>query len=256
MSRTIGTAVLTGATTGIGKVLAERLSGITGRLVLHGPQPEAGLTIRHPDLHYVQADYAELDNVRRAATRILALAPTIDVLINNAAAPGAPTRTVTADGHERTLQINAIAPSLLTTLLRPALRTGARIVNVGSAAHGLGHFDPADLELRHGYDPVGAYARSKLALVAWSLHLADVLRPAGIDVVTVDPGLNQTPLSSAMAGHIGGPPSNGAARILYAATARVPTGSYLVEDRAGSPSADAADPDNQRRIAALLAPRH
>jgi NAD(P)-dependent dehydrogenase (short-subunit alcohol dehydrogenase family) len=248
----IGTAVLTGGTTGIGRVLAERLGAVTGRLIVHGPQPSPNLGFRHPDLYYVQADYAALSSLSGAATSIQTLAPKIDLLINNAAAPGAPDRRVTVDGHERTLQVNAIAPARLTGLLRPALHPGARIVNVGSGSHGLAAFDFADLELKHGYDPVAAYARSKLALIAWSLHLAELLQPAGIDVVTVDPGLNRTPLSSAMAGHIGGPPSNGAARVFYAATTDVPTGSYLVDDQITRPSAEARNADNQRRISSFL----
>jgi NAD(P)-dependent dehydrogenase (short-subunit alcohol dehydrogenase family) len=254
-----GTVVLTGATSGIGEATAHRLAAISETLIVLGPEPEEGarrvLTqIRGAgpaEVHYVGADFTHLSDVVEAARSIRSLVSTIDLLINNAGVPGAAQRVVTMDGFERTLQVNALAPALLTRLLVPSLADGARIVNVGSSAHRLErfHFDHIDLE--HGYSPVAAYARAKLAMVTWSALLAEELRSMPVSVVALCPGLNDTPLSAAMTGRIGGPPARGAARVLHAAVADVRSGSYLEDDHVVSPSVDATDPSNRNQLTVL-----
>ncbi|MEV4629866.1 SDR family NAD(P)-dependent oxidoreductase [Micromonospora sp. NPDC049523] len=254
-----GTVVLTGGTSGIGKATAHRLAAISETLIVLGPEAEAGVQqaltqVRRSgpaEVHYVRADFAHLSEVVEAARSIRSLVSTIDLLINNAGVPGAPRRIVTTAGYERTLQVNALAPALLTRLLVPSLAEGARIVNVGSSAHHRERFHFDDIDLKHGYSPVAAYARAKLAMVTWSSLLAEELQSTQVSVVALCPGLNDTPLSAAMAGRIGGPPTQGAARVLYAAVAEVPSGSYLENDRVVSPSADATDPSNRKRLAAL-----
>lgn len=253
------TAVLTGATSGIGQATALRLAGEVDVLVLLGPEAEHAVApvldeisgAGPATLHYVSADFTHLHEVVRAAREIRALVGGIDLLINDAGVPGAPDRIVTTDGFERTLHVNALAPALLTRLLVPSLADGARIVNVGSAAHHIEHFDFADIDLADEYTPVMAYARAKLAMVTWSSLLAEELASAPVDVVALCPGLNATALSAAMAGSVGGPPSVGAGRVLHAAVAAVPSGSYLENDRVVSPSSEALDLDNRMRLAAL-----
>ncbi|WP_433686485.1 SDR family NAD(P)-dependent oxidoreductase [Micromonospora carbonacea] len=254
-----GTVVLTGATSGIGEATAHRLAAISKTLIVLGPEPEEGarrvLTqIRGAgpaEVHYVGADFTHLSDVVEAARSIRSLVSTIDLLINDAGVPGAAQRVVTMDGFERTLQVNALAPALLTRLLVPSLAEGARIVNVGSSAHRLERFHFDDIDLEHGYSPVAAYARAKLAMVTWSSLLAEELRSMPVSVVALCPGLNDTPLSAAMMGRIGGPPTRGAARVLHAAVADVRSGSYLEDDHVVPPSADATDPSNRKQLTAL-----
>ncbi|GGM36149.1 SDR family NAD(P)-dependent oxidoreductase [Dactylosporangium sucinum] len=253
-----GTVVLTGATSGIGEATARRLAAISETLVVLGPEPEAPRQVLTQirgsgpaDVRYVGADFTHLCDVVGAARSIASLVPAIDLLINNAGVPGAPQRIVTTDGFERTLQVNALAPALLTRLLLPSLAEGARIVNVGSSAHRVERFHFDDIDLAHGYSPVAAYARAKLAMVTWSSLLADELRSLPVRVVALCPGLNDTPLSAAMMGRIGGPPTRGAARVLHAAVADVPSGAYLEDDRVVLPSTDVTDPSNRERLTAL-----
>lgn len=258
-----GTAVLTGATSGIGEATARRLVTDVGTLVLLGPEPEHAVASLldqiaawgPAELHYIAADFTNLARVVEAAAEIQALLPRVDLLINDAGVPGAPERMVTGDGFERTLQVNALAPALLTRLLVPSLSSGSRIVNVGSSAHRVEHFDFDDIDLAADYSPIAAYARAKLAMVTWSSLLAEEEASAPVTVVALCPGLNDTPLSAAMMGRIGGPPSGGAELVLAASTGAVPSGSYLENGRMVSPSADSLNLGNRARLTALFRER-
>lgn len=128
-------------------------------------------------------------------------------------------------------------------------------MNIGSSAHRVEDFGPADPDLAHGYSAVGAYARSKAALVAWSLDPADRLRASGIDVVALCPGLNNTRLSAAMTGGIGGPPANGAALVVHAGTSADPTGGYAENGRPAEPSPAIQSPAYRRDVANVIAAR-
>lgn len=259
MTVRFGTVVLTGATSGIGEATALRLTTMAHTLILLGVEPEQGVKpvierIRRAgtaEVHYVSADFTRLQEVVDAATQTKAVAGSIDLLINDAGVPGASTRILTADGFERTLQVNALAPALFTRLLIPSLAEGARIVNVGSSAHRIEHFDFADIDLDHGYSPIAAYARAKLAMVTWSSLLAEEEAGTNTTVVALCPGLNDTPLSAAMTGGTGGPPSHGAARVLFAASADVPSGSYLEDDRMVTPSREALDASHREQLTRL-----
>lgn len=260
MTTRFGSVVLTGGTSGIGEATALRLAAMARTLIVLGIESERGAEpvvdrIRRAgtaEVHYVSADFTHLQAVVEAAQRVRALAGSIDVLINDAGVPGAPVRMLTADGFERTLQVNALAPALFTRLLIPALAAGARIVNVGSSAHRLEHFDFTDIDLAHGYTPIAAYARAKLAMVTWSSLLADEEAGTSTTIVALCPGLNDTPLSAAMTGGTGGPPSQGAARVLFAASADVPSGSYLEDDRVVAPRREALDPRNREQLKRLF----
>jgi len=259
--RRFGTVVLTGATSGIGEATARRLATRADTLVLHGPQridEVAGLlrdlrAMGAPRIHYVGADFTRLDAVVRGAREVQELTPDgIDLLINNAGVPGAADRIVTPDGYERTLQVNALAPALFTRLLVPAVAMGARIVNVGSSAHRVERFHFDDIDLRGDYSPVAAYARAKLAMVTWSSLLAEEEAQTTTTVVALCPGLNDTPLSAAMMGRIGGSPSHGAARVLFAAAATVPSGSYLEGDRIVAASPEVGRRRNRELLTELF----
>ncbi len=185
--------LITGATSGLGRYLAEELAGSGWQVLAHGRDPgrvadlcaELGCGARG----YV-ADLASLGDVRDLAASVRAQVPGLDVLVNNAGvgfgAPGEG-RQVSADGHELRFAVNYLAPVLITRLLVPLLTASvpSRIVNVGSI--GQVAFDPADAEFEHGYDGVAAYRRSKLALAAFTLDLADRLQPAGVTVNCLHP---------------------------------------------------------------------
>jgi len=88
--------------------------------------------------------------------------------------------------------------------------------------------------------------------VGSSAHrVAEELAGSSTTVVCLCPGLNDTTLSAALMGRIGGPPAHGAARVLFAALADVPSGSYLEEDRVVAPSSEITDPSSREQLIEL-----
>nr|MDT0658251.1 SDR family NAD(P)-dependent oxidoreductase [Micromonospora sp. DSM 115978] len=169
-------AVVTGASSGIGLAAALELARGGDEVVLVGRDParlrSAGDRVREVGGHVpatLRADFAVLDEVRRLAERLREGYRGIDLLANNAGVivlrP-----TVTVDGFELTMQVNHLAPFLLSHLLRDRTR---RIVTTASGAHGIGRLDPVDLsaELRD-YRPFRAYATSKQANVLFAAEAA------------------------------------------------------------------------------------
>src|SRR5690349_19937810 len=142
--------LITGATSGLGRYLAQELAGSGWQVLDHGRAPArvAGLTAElSGGARDYGADLASIGQVRALASGVRAQVPRLDVLVNNAGIGfGAPGwgRQVGADGHELGFAVNYIAPVLLTRLLVPLLTASApsRIVNVGS--FGQVPFDPAD----------------------------------------------------------------------------------------------------------------
>jgi NAD(P)-dependent dehydrogenase (short-subunit alcohol dehydrogenase family) len=256
------TIVLTGATSGIGRAAARLFAAQAAVLVVHGPEREGDIAdllaelrgIGRARVEYVRADFARLEEVRDAASRIRATAPSIDVLVNNAGMPGPPVRRLTEDGFEQTLQVNFLALARLTDLLVPSIVDGGRVVNVGSTTHRMVSLDFDDLDLEVGYDSVRAYAQSKLAIVTYSTWLADHL-PRRIGVVSISPGVISTTLLHSMFGAGGAPVDHGGRRVVEAATLDVPSGSYIDDGELVPASDDALDERNQVTLAALTRQR-
>lgn len=244
--------VLTGGSSGIGLATARRLAQWARRLVVHGLEPPPPL--RGPgEFRSVEGDFLQLASVAETARRIGEVTDGVDVLINNAGMPGPPRRTMTADGHEATLQVNLLAGALLADRLLPLIPRGGRVVNVSSATHYSAALDLDDLELARGpYSPVRAYARSKLAVVAYSAWLARELGPADVDVVSVHPGVISTGLLHAMFGAGGAPVERAAAVLDDLAQRPLTTGGYYDEHELATPNPEALDPSVQDRLAGFV----
>jgi NAD(P)-dependent dehydrogenase (short-subunit alcohol dehydrogenase family) len=143
------------------------------------------------NLHWLGADLASLDEVRRAAEQVTREHGRLDVLVNNAgigyAIGGDGRRMESRDGYELRFAVNYLAGYLLTRLLLPLLERSApaRIVNVSSAGQEPIDFDDVMLERR--YDGVQAYRQSKLAQIMFTFDLADELRDRGISATCLHP---------------------------------------------------------------------
>lgn len=169
------TVVITGASAGIGAAAARRLAAAGATVVPVGRSPEKTAAVaRELGVEPLVADFADLDQVRALAGALLERCPRIDVLANNAGGTF-PQRVVTEDGHEKTFQVNHLAPFLLTALLRERLEAtpGARVVTTSSQGNLLGRVDLDDLEGAQGrYRSFKTYGTTKLLNILFTRELA------------------------------------------------------------------------------------
>lgn len=189
--------LLTGATDGIGRLAARDLAARGHRLLLHGRNPakldatiaEIKQQTGNAEISGILADLASLDQVRKLAAGVGESFGPPTILINNAGlgiGAVAEGRRLSADGYELLFAVNYLAPVLLTRLLAPGLKLGARILNVASIGQHVLDFD--NLMLEREFGPWRAYRQSKLAMILWSFDLAEELEPRGISVNALHPG--------------------------------------------------------------------
>jgi NAD(P)-dependent dehydrogenase (short-subunit alcohol dehydrogenase family) len=186
------TALVTGSTDGLGRVVAGRLAELGASVIVHGRNIERGAEvvseIRNAggDAVFYRADFASLDDVNALATTVLDSHDRLDILINNAgiwARAGDDTRYTSEEGHELTFAVNYLSGFLLTHRLLPLLRRSApaRVINVASLAQQPIDFD--DVMLTRNFNPGRAYGQSKLAQIMFTVDLA---RQIPADEVTVN----------------------------------------------------------------------
>jgi NAD(P)-dependent dehydrogenase (short-subunit alcohol dehydrogenase family) len=188
------TALITGSTDGVGRVVAGRLGRMGARVLVHGRERARGEAVvaaikgAGGAAEFLEADLASLAEVRRLAQAVRATTDRLDILINNAGIGTAgAARQTSADGHELRFAVNYLAGFLLTCLLLPLVKQSApaRIVNVASA--GQQAIDFADVMLTRGYSGSRAYRQSKLAQIMFTIDLAVELDGSGVIVNALHP---------------------------------------------------------------------
>ncbi|MBI4940011.1 MAG: SDR family NAD(P)-dependent oxidoreductase [Actinobacteria bacterium] len=281
-----GVAVVTGATGGMGRVIAAALAGRGMHVVAVVRDParaaELGRQIgRGPgSLEVIRADLATRAGLTAAAAAIAGGHGAITVLVNNAGAHY-PERRLSPDGVEMHVAVNHLAPYGLTVLLDRQLRRGrARVVNVASdalrdtrrvkllGAPRPATIDPADLQdltrinPAEGFVPFEAYARAKLLSVTAGYGLARALAADGVTVNAVHPGIVATGIVDDLVPKVLRPsaglvrrflltPEEGAAATLRLATDPTlegVTGRYYVRDAEAVTPPVTYDRDVQRRL--------
>jgi NAD(P)-dependent dehydrogenase (short-subunit alcohol dehydrogenase family) len=190
------TVVVTGASDGIGAATARALARRGDHVIVVGRSPaKASAVAKEVGGVSRVADFARLDEVRALAADLRASHPRIDVLLNNAGLIAGGQRTLTADGHELTFQVNHLAPFLLTVLLRDRLAPArGRVITTASAAGTArgARMSLDDLDLAGGYDSLRAYQASKLANILFTRELARRWAPLGVTAASAHPGLVRT----------------------------------------------------------------
>ncbi|MCB1324993.1 MAG: SDR family NAD(P)-dependent oxidoreductase [Spirochaetales bacterium] len=219
------TVLITGATDGIGLETAAQLAELGNRILLHGRNAARGRRALEavqrratdPDQHrYVQADLADLDEVRALATQLAG--ENIDVLINNAGV-FMNERKLSRQGYEMTFAVNHLAHFLLTTLLLERIPDGGRVITLSSIAHSRASLDFDNLQLERGFSGYAAYATSKLLNAMFARELADRVRARRIDSNSVHPGVITTKLLKTGFNMGGADLAEGAATSVYLAQA-------------------------------------
>ena len=183
------TALITGATDGVGRVVAKELGKQGWRVLVHGRNRERGETLVREieqaggKASFLAADLSSLAEVRQLAEAVKKATDDLDLLINNAGigtTGDRPGRQTSKDGHELRFAVNYLSGFLLTNLLTPLLKasTPARIVNVSSA--GQQAIDFEDVMLTRHYSGSSAYCQSKLAQIMFTVDLAGELTGSGV----------------------------------------------------------------------------
>lgn len=242
-SRNDGLAVITGSTEGIGYEDALALSSKGWNVIMMGRNTRKGkeaiekIHVIDPKakVSFEQIDLADLSSIKDFASRMISSGRPIDLLINNAGVMTPPMRLETVDGFELQFGTNHLGHFALTAQLMPLLRKGkdARVVTVSSVANRDGKINFEDLQFKHSYAPMEAYAQSKLAnlMFAFELQRQSEKHGWGITSIAAHPGISRTNLLITGAGRwsvpgiartflpfLFQPSSQGALPTLYAAT--------------------------------------
>ena len=195
------TTVITGSTSGIGKITALELAKKGHAIYMLVRNTEKGEQVRqeivsqtgNKDIHVVPCDVGDLESVRRAAAELTDKLFGINILINNAGSAFLK-KEFTKDGVEMTFAVNHLGHFLLTQSLMPLLKRGqARIINVSSEAHRSTKPNFDDLQWQHNaYHPLKAYGISKLYNIYFTKSLAEKYGQAGITSYALHPGVVST----------------------------------------------------------------
>lgn len=202
------TAIVTGATSGIGLITARELAAHGAHVTLAVRNAEKGeqtagmirATSPGATVEVQPLDVADLTSVRAFADAWGSEhTDGLDLLINNAGVMAIPRRE-SPDGHELQLATNHLGHFALTGLLLPALvaRPRSRVVSVASGAHRFGRMDFDDLMGVQRYQPWRAYGQSKLANLLFTSELQRRLDLNGIPTLALaaHPGYASTNLQS------------------------------------------------------------
>lgn len=262
--------VITGATSGIGEVAAQRLAGMGARIVLVARDAARGqkTLTRLPSIgagkpHSIYyGDLSRISESKRVAAEIAAAEPRIDVLINNAGALLG-TRRLTADSLEETFATNHMAYFVLTLGLKASLLAAApaRVVSTASDAHKGYTLDFDDLQAEKGYSAIRAYGRSKLCNILFTRELARRWSTTGVTANCLHPGFVATRFGDGSGGFLSGvvrvakmfaiTPEKGAETIVYLASSpdvSAISGEYFYKCRPATPTAGGRDDAAANRL--------
>ncbi len=207
------TALITGATAGIGKVTAVTLAKQNYQVVIVGRNKEKTIACveeikketANPNIHYLLGDLSVMEDARRIAKEFDANYTDLHLLINNAGCVYYK-RQETEEGYEKTLATNHLSHFIITNMLLDKIKKSspARIVNVSSDSHLGGRWNPEDIHMKKKYKVLWAYENSKLYNVLFTKYLAKELQEHQITVNCLHPGVVQTKIGTKNTNLVGG----------------------------------------------------
>jgi short-subunit dehydrogenase len=185
--------LITGASRGIGRAIAEKLAASDTTFFLHGRDEaaleETAAAVRAKGGVAVSTAYDLRDEAQISALAEAVSDEPLDVLINNAGvAVVKPFTEISLQEWRDTLDVNVTAPFLLTQKLVPKMRPGSSIVNILSVA------------AKTGFPGWSSYAMSKFALEGFSQSLREELRPRGVRVINIYPAATDTEIWNGVEG--------------------------------------------------------
>ena len=252
--------LLTGATSGIGKVAAVEIAKTGATLVLTSRNMVKGEEVKNEiiaasgnaKVEVMECDLSSIDSILHFSGKFSSMYFKLDVLINNAGT-WETERTETSDGFEKMFAVNYLAPFLLSNQLLPLLKQEfpTRIIFVSSAAHKMGKLNFDDLQSKKHFSHFAAYSQSKLAVLMAANTLADKLKNTRVTVNSMHPGVVSTALFDKMKPWqvllfrlMMVTPEKGAETIIYLATSpevEKTSGCYFIKKKTASVSARATN---------------
>ena len=201
-------AVVTGASDGVGVVLATRLAAAGAEVIMPVRNPRKGeaaiakIKQRYPEaaVSLRRLDLSSLESVAALGATLVGENRPIDILINNAGVMTPPERQATADGFELQWGTNHLGHVALVGHLLPLLRAGnARVTSQVSVAAARGAINWDDLNWDRSYDGMAAYRQSKIAFGLFGLELQRRSEAGGWGITSnlSHPGLAPTNLLAA-----------------------------------------------------------
>jgi NAD(P)-dependent dehydrogenase (short-subunit alcohol dehydrogenase family) len=264
-------ALITGATSGIGKATAAGLAQLGATVVLVARNQEKGLAVRdelraqsgNPRVEVFFADLSSQQETRALAAAFQQRYAQLHVLMNNAGGIFF-RRETTVDGLELTFALDHLAYFLLTNLLLDTLKASApaRIINVSSNAEASARINFDDLQAERRYVAFPVYAQAKLANMLFTYDLARRLEGTRVTVNAIRPGPVATNFGGSgqsllnrifplIFGVIGKPPEEAAKTAIRLAsdpTLEGITGKAFYNEREVATSAGARDVAVQQRL--------
>lgn len=265
------TALVTGSTSGIGRVTACSLGRLGAHVIVHGRDEAAGEAVvdeiddSDGTAEFVQADFFEPAAVTALADSVRDSVDTLDVLCNNAGGLFESTEP-TSLGVDPAFHVNHLAPYHLTAELLDTFDSGSRVITTASLAHRGTTLNLDELMDATGLSTVAMYCRSKLANIQFASELGRRLDAADRDVTSnsfhpgVIPGsefgrafpgvstelfqlFGETPFTESV--------EEGAATLVYLAASEdlaETTGKYYARRREHRPSPEARDQTAQQKL--------
>ncbi len=270
------TAVITGASAGIGKATAMAFARTGWNVIGVGRDPErsaaAEADIRAAaapgaKVDFLRGDFNLMSEVKRIADEIKARTSRLDILINNAG--GVRDKLyLTAEGIEATFAANHLAPFLLTRALMPLLKATAaasppgtvRVLAVSSSGHQVcPGMNWEDLNMLDNFTTAGVYCQAKLANILFTRELNRRTAPDGIVAQCMHPGIVASNFASHgddfmkryMSSRDGDPPERAANTLVWMATAPetgVDGGRYFHDLQEVPAAPQALDDEAARRL--------
>lgn len=185
------TALVTGASRGLGRAIAEAYAALGATVAINYASSDAaaqevldGIAAKGGKAFLIKCPLGTFEAAEQLAKELAAGLQQhtgdtgLDILVNNAGGgPVANFDATTPELFEEVMSLNMRAPFFVTQLLKPSLREGGRVINVGS------------LGARTAVVDYAVYAMSKRALETFTVLLAKDLGPRNITVNCINPGL-------------------------------------------------------------------
>ncbi|XP_064602020.1 retinol dehydrogenase 13-like [Liolophura sinensis] len=198
------TAIVTGASSGIGEQIALDFAQRGARVILACKNEEAAKeTVEYikrkskkkHDVVVLPLDLSSFKSIRKFVETFKTMENKLHILVNNAGTMMGPQKE-TEDKFEEQFQVNYLGHFLLTNLLLDVMKSSGsgRIINVTASAYKLGeiNFDDINGEKEAEFNSGKQFSQCKLAVILFSQELARRLEGTGINVYCANPGITNT----------------------------------------------------------------